>query len=76
MEFLPLLNFYFTVAFFVMIVNAVIAGYKGMSTTWDDVIQSALWPISLAALLGTLIRIGVQSYEEAAKKPQKKKDPK
>jgi hypothetical protein len=76
MEFLPLINFYFTVAFFVLIVNAVLAGFNGARVTVDDIVQSSLWPISLASLLGTLVRIGYESYKQEAQKAPKKKDTK
>lgn len=72
MEILAIINFYFSVALFVLVLNAVIGGYQGKQITIDDVIQSAFWPVSLAQLLGTLIRIGVESYKEEMAKPKKK----
>lgn len=76
MEFLPLINFYFVVALVVMNINAFLAGYHGVRITMDDVIQSVVWPISIAALLGTLVRIGVESYKEESRKVTKKKETK
>ncbi len=79
MEFLAIINFYFSVALFVLVLNALIGGYQGKQVGVDDVIQSAFWPVSLAQLLGTLIRIGVESYKEELSKPkvpQKKKETK
>ncbi len=79
MEFVAIINFYFSVALFVLVLNALIGGYQGKQVGVDDVIQSAFWPVSLAQLLGTLIRIGVESYKEELSKPkvpQKKKETK
>jgi hypothetical protein len=73
MEILAIINFYFSVALFVLVLNAVIGGYQGKQINIDDVIQSAFWPVSLAQLLGTLIRIGVESYKEEMAKPKPKK---
>ena len=78
MEILALINFYFSVALFVLIVNAIIGGYQGKQIGVDDVIQSAFWPVSLSTLIGMVVRIGVESYKEAAKpnKVQEKKETK
>ena len=76
MEILTIINVYFSVAFFVLVLNALIGGYQGKEIGIDDVIQSAFWPVSLAQLLGTLIRIGVESYKEELAKPKANKAPK
>ena len=78
MEILTIINVYFSIAFFVLVLNALLGGYQGKEVGIDDVIQSAFWPVSLAQLLGTLIRIGVESYKEELAKPRapKKKETK
>jgi hypothetical protein len=77
MEILSIITFYFVVAFCVLIINAVLAGYQGMQPTLNDVMQSVFWPVSIATLLGLLIKVGVESYKEELQKPktqQKKKE--
>lgn len=71
MEFIAIINFYFSVALFTLLVNALIAGYKGQTITLDDVIQSSIWPVSIASLIGMLVRVGVESYKEEAAKAKK-----
>lgn len=70
MEILSMVTFYFIVAFCVLIVNAILAGYFGKQPTMDDVVQSLFWPISLATLLGLLVKVGVESYKEEQQKPK------
>lgn len=78
MEFLALINFYFTVAFIVLVANAVTAGFQGKEININDVIQSAFWPVSVSQMIGTLIRIAYDSYKDEIAKPKvtKKKETK
>jgi hypothetical protein len=69
MEILSMVTFYFIVAFCVLIVNAMIAGYHGGSAGIDDAVQSFFWPVSIASLLGLLLKIGVDAYKEQQEKP-------
>jgi hypothetical protein len=57
MEYLPTLGIYFYTALFVWLVNAAVAGYNGVATNKDDFWQSVLWPISIATLIGMLIKL-------------------
>ena len=70
MEFLALINFYFTVALFVLIANAVTAGFQGKEINVNDVIQSAFWPVSISQMIGTLARIAYDSYKDEIAKPK------
>ncbi len=72
MELLTITSIYFSVAVFTLMLNAMIAGYNGTQINKDDVIQSIIWPISLATLFGLLARIGIESYREEVNKPKKK----
>jgi ABC-type thiamin/hydroxymethylpyrimidine transport system permease subunit len=79
MEILSFVIFYFCVAFGVLIVNAILAGYYGTQTSFNDIIASLFWPVSVASLIGLLIKIGVEAYKEEQQKPKvtpKKKETK
>lgn len=70
MDILSIITIYFSVALGVLIINAVLAGYYGTQTSFSDVTQSAFWPVSLATLLGLLIKVGVEAYKEEQQKPK------
>lgn len=57
MEFLPTVGVYVYIALFVWLVNAAVAGFNGVGTNKDDFWQSVLWPISIATLIGMLIKL-------------------
>jgi hypothetical protein len=51
------IGFYVYMAFFVWLINAFVAGYNGTNSNKDDFIQSILWPISIATLIGMVIKL-------------------
>lgn len=54
---LPYVQWYAVVAFGVLIINSVIAGFLGNAVQKDDVVQSIFWPVSTAQLLGLTVRV-------------------
>lgn len=55
--YLPYLGIYVYMAMFVWLVNAFVAGYNGTAPNREDFFQSVLWPISIATLVGIIIKI-------------------
>lgn len=70
MDILSVITIYFSIALGVLIINAVLAGYYGNQTTLNDVVQSIFWPVSLATLLGLLVKVAVEAYKEELQKPK------
>lgn len=68
----PLVGVYAYGILFVWLINAVLAGYNGITPNKDDFWQSVLWPISIAVLLGIIIRLIVEKMKERKKKPKQK----
>lgn len=58
----PYVGAYVYIAVFVWMLNSVLAGYHGTMTNKEDFFQSVLWPISISALIGSLIRLIVDTY--------------
>jgi hypothetical protein len=57
-------GFYVYAALFVWLLNSFVAGFNGVGTNKDDFIQSILWPISIATLLGMLVKIIIIKIKE------------
>lgn len=61
---------YVLIAAAMMSINAAVAGFKGGQWNMDDVIDSILWPLSIAMLVGLIARISFDKYNERlANKP-------
>lgn len=66
---MPYVGTYVYIGFAVWLINSVTAGYNGTTPNKDDFFQSVLWPISIATLVGLVIRIAVEKIK--AKKDTK-----
>lgn len=74
MELIQFLHYvvgYIIISLVFLLFNSIIAGYNGNSYSFQDTIDSILWPLSLSVLIGLVIRITIEKYKE--KRAQKVK---
>jgi len=72
-DIIPYVVGYFSISLVFLIFNAVVAGYNGNTYSFQDTKDSILWPLSLAVLVGLLIRIAMENYKEKrSTKPKQK----
>lgn len=64
-DFLVYLCYYIFVGIIFALVSAFFAGFNGNVMTKDDYISSIFWPISIATLLGLLIKLYFQKKDNA-----------
>jgi NADH:ubiquinone oxidoreductase subunit 6 (subunit J) len=74
------LQHYGTIYLFVgaifLLISAVVAGYNGIDMNKKDFTDSVIWPVSIAVLIGTIVRVVIEIAKikntERKSKPTKK----
>lgn len=56
-EYLVYVCYYFIISLSFWLINSVVAGFIGEKWSWRDGLDSILWPLSLATLVGLVLRI-------------------
>lgn len=67
MNYIDYTMYYILGIFITLGINAFVAGYNGTTWNMNDVKDSILWPVSLLVMIGTLIRIIIETTKNKTK---------
>jgi len=67
MEYLIYLIYYGGISIVILLISAFVAGYYGDEIGLKDAQGAILWPITIFTLLGTLIRVLIETKKEKSK---------
>jgi len=51
---------YFAIALFMLLASSFAAGYHGIDIAKKDAFDSIIWPVTIVAIIGTLVRIIIE----------------